>query len=60
MSALDPNIIALEKKLLSQYHGNSKITTSLTSGQTNVQSIQGKESIHARYPNEIEYYAWVS
>lgn len=57
MSALDPNIIALEKKLLSQYHGNSKITTSLTSGQTNVQSIQGKESIHARYPNEIEYYA---
>lgn len=72
MSWLDPTIIDLEKRLLGEMYGRFGVFTndSLTSSGTTLdsslsvagltaglQSAKGKEAIHAKYPNEIEYYS---
>lgn len=72
MSNIDPNIVDLEKRLLGEIHGRIGVFTndSIDNGTTFnntfatgagltaglVQGI-GKEEVHNKYPNEIEYYA---
>lgn len=72
MSHIDPNIVDLEKRLLGEIHGRIGVFTndSVDNGTTFnntfgtgagitaglVRGI-GKEEVHNKYPNEIEYYA---
>jgi len=72
MSNIDPNIIDLEKRLLGEIHGRIGVFTndSVDNGTTFNNTFGtgagitaglvkgvGKEEVHNKYPNEIEYYA---